>query len=82
MHHSLGNHKSLSRRNFDRAAFKVNEELTFYNIEKLVVLVVPMPVVLSLYDPEADHRVIYLAESLVVPRKFASVRQSLFIDYL
>lgn len=41
-----------------------------------------MPMILSLYDPEADHRVIYLAESLVVPRKLARVRKSLFIDYL
>ena len=41
-----------------------------------------MPMILSLDNPEADHRVIYLAESLVVPRKLARVRKSLFIDYL
>jgi hypothetical protein len=56
--------------------------LALHNIKKLVVFVVLMPVILSLDDPEADHRVIYLAESLVVPREFARVRKSLFIDYL
>src|SRR5260370_42029395 len=82
MHHSRWNNKSLSGRKLDRAAFKVNQQLTGYNIKKLVVLVVLMPVILSVYDPEADHRVIYLAESLVIPRKLACVRESLFVDYL
>jgi hypothetical protein len=82
MHHSLWNDKSLSRRKLDRAVFEINQQLTLYNIKKLVVFVVLMPVILSLYDPEADHRVIYLAESLVVPCKLARVRKSLFVDYL
>jgi hypothetical protein len=56
--------------------------LTIYDVKKLVVFIVLMPVVLALYDPEADHRVIYLAESLVVPLIFARVRKGLFIDYL
>jgi hypothetical protein len=82
MHHSLWNDKSLSRRKLDRAVFKINQQLSINHIKKLIVFVVFMPVVLSLYDPEADHRVIYLAESLVVPRKLARVRESLFINYL
>jgi hypothetical protein len=82
MRHSLWNDESLSRRNFDRTVFKVNQQLTLDNIKKLIVFVVLMPVILSQYDPEADYRVIYLAESLVVPRKFALVRKSLFIDNL
>jgi hypothetical protein len=82
MHHSLWNDKSLSGRKLDGAVFKVNQQSTVYNIKKLVVLIVLMPVILSLHDPEADHRVIYLAESLVVPRKLARVRKSLFVDYL
>jgi len=82
MHHSLWNDKSLSRRKLNRAVFDINQQFTIYKIEKLFVFVVLMPVVLSLYDPEADHRVIYFAESLVVPRKLARVRKSLFIDYL
>ena len=82
MHHSLWNDESLSRRNFDGAVLKVNQQLALHNIKKLVVFIVLMPVILSLYDAEADHRVIYLAESLVVPREFALVRKSLFIDYL
>ena len=82
MHHPIWNDNSLPWRKLDGAVFKINQQLTIYNIKKLVVLVVLMPVILSLYDPEADHRVIYLAESLVVPRKLARVRKRLFIDYL
>lgn len=55
MHHSLGNDESLSRRKLDRAVFKINQQLTVYDVKKLVVFIVLMPVVLALYDPEADH---------------------------
>jgi len=82
MHRSLWNNKSLARRKLDRAVLKINQQLTLYNIKKLIVFIVLMPVVLSVYDPEADHRVIYFAESLVVPGKLAGVRKSFFIDYL
>jgi len=81
MHRSLWNNKSLARRKLDRAVLKINQQLTLYNIKKLIVFIVLMPVVLSVYDPEADHRFIYLAESLVVPLKLARVRKSFFIDY-
>jgi len=80
MHRSLWNNKSLARRKLDRAVLKINQQLTLYNIKKLIVFIVLMPVVLSVYDPEADHRVIYFAESLVVPGKLAGVRKSFFID--
>ncbi len=82
MHRSLWNNKSLARRKLDRAVLKINQQLTLYNIKKLIVFIVLMPVVLSVYDPEADYRVIYFAESLVVPGKLAGVRKSFFIDYL
>jgi len=80
MHRSLWNNKSLPRRKLDRAACKINQQLTLYNIKKLIVFIVLMPVVLSVDDTEADHRVIYFAESLVVPGKLAGVRKSFFID--
>ncbi len=82
MYRSLWNNKSLARRKVDRAVLKINQQLTLYNIKKLIVFIVLMPVVLSVYDPKADHRVIYLTESLVVPPKLARVRKSFFIDYL
>jgi len=82
MHRSLWNNKSLARRKLDRAFLKINQQLTLYNIKKLIVFIVLMPVVLSVDDTEADHRVIYFAESLLVPGKLAGVRKSLFIDYL
>ncbi len=82
MHHALWNDDSLSRRKLDRAALKINQQLAIDYIKKLVILVVLMPVILPLYDPESDHGVIHLAESLVVPGKLAGVCQRLFVDHL
>ena len=80
MHNPPWNNKSLSRRNLDRAVFKVNQQLTFNDVEELVVFVMPMPVIFPLHHAEADYRIIYLAESLVVPPELASVRESLLAD--
>src|SRR5260370_8325411 len=82
MHHAFGNNDSLSRRKLESAAFQINEQLAIHDIKKLVILIVLMPVILSLYDPEPDHGVIDLAERLFVPSKLARVPQHPFINHL
>src|SRR4051794_28952365 len=82
MPHSLWDDKSLSRRKLDRAVFKVNQQLTINNIKEFVLLLVVVPMILTLYNPEPDDRIIHLAESLVVPRELARICKRLFIDYL
>src|ERR1700730_16687783 len=82
MNHSLGNNESLSRRKLNCVILKINQQLALYDIKELAVFLVPMPVIFTLDDAEADHRVIYLAECLVVPRILACIGRSLFINEL
>ena len=51
------------------------------DMEELVVFVVLVPVVLALEHPQPYHRPIHLAERLVIPLEFASIRKSFGIDY-
>jgi hypothetical protein len=80
MHHSLGNDETLSRIKLHRAVFKIDEQLTLDDVEKLVVSIVLVPVILPLHDAKADNGLVYLAERLVVPLEFTGIRKSLGVD--
>src|SRR6266699_5033680 len=82
MHCSLRNDKSMSRRKLDCVMFKIDQQLTLDNIKELVVLVVLVPMIFALYDAEPHHRILYLAESLVIPAILARVGESLFVNHL
>jgi hypothetical protein len=79
---SLWNDKSLSRREFNRVVFKVDQQLSLYDIKEFVIVVVLVPVILSLHNTETNHRIIYLTEGLVVPLVLAPIGKSLLIDHL
>ena len=49
------------------APFEIDQEHTVQDKEELVVLVVLVPVVLALHDPETNDGAVHLAQSLVVP---------------
>src|SRR2546421_12506001 len=49
--HALGHNKTLTRCEFHQAAFKIDEQLSFYHVEKLIVIVMFVPVILALDTP-------------------------------
>ena len=46
---------------------EVDNETALKDKEKLVVVVVFVPVVFALHDPETNDRIVYLTQRLVVP---------------
>jgi len=76
VYHSLWNHKPVQAQ-APRSGPQVDEQLALHNIEKLVVLIVLMPVVLAFNHAHADYRCVHLAERLIEPLVFAGVRRPL-----
>jgi hypothetical protein len=80
MNHLPGNDKALPRIERDGTLFEIDEQLAIHNVEELVIRIVLVPVILTFQHAKADDGVVYLAERLVVPLKFASVGKSLGVD--
>ena len=81
MQHAFGNDKSLSGHEVDRSTFQINQQPTFDNIEKFVVIIVLVPMILALDDANADNRSVDLAKRLIEPR-FTRVGQRFLVDHL
>jgi hypothetical protein len=64
---ALGNDKSLLWLQVDRAIFEIDDEVPFQDKEELIVVLMFVPVVLALHDPEANNGVVHLAKRLVIP---------------
>ena len=54
MPHTFGNDKSLSGRKVDRSLFQINQQPALDNIEKLVVIIVLVPMILALDHANAN----------------------------
>jgi len=67
MDNALRHDIALSRRQVDGLVFKVNDEMSVEDEEKLIIVVVLVPVVFPLHDAKADDRIVHFAERLVVP---------------
>ena len=67
MHHPFRHRKALARTQLDRSALQVNDEAPIDDVEKLVLVVVFMPVELALHDAEPHDAIVYSAQRLVVP---------------
>src|SRR5438067_6399345 len=81
MHDAPGNHEALLRLQVDRAILEIDDEVPFEDEKELIVAVVLVPVILALHHPEADDRVVDLAESLVVPALPALRHQRRHVDH-
>lgn len=73
---------ALTRIERERSVLKINQELAFNHIEKLVVFFVLVPVVLALDNPYPDGRVVHIAECLVEPRMFDLASNFVEVDDL
>jgi hypothetical protein len=67
MHNSLWNDKALVGQKLNGATFEIDDELSTQHEEKLIVVVVLVPVVFPLHYAQAHHRVIHFAKRLIVP---------------
>jgi hypothetical protein len=78
VHDAFGNDDSLARGEVDGAGVvfcgggivgidEIDEETAFDDVEELVLTLVVVPVIVSLHDAQANDRIVYIAEGLVVP---------------
>ena len=67
MRDAFGNDKSLLWLQIDRAILEIDDKVPLQDKEELVVVVMFVPMVLALHDPEANNGVVHLAERLVIP---------------
>ncbi len=67
MDYPLRNDKTLAGLKIDGAILEIDDEVPLEDKEELIVFLMLMPVILALQDAETYDRVVYLAESLVVP---------------
>ena len=67
MHDSLRYDKALLPAKLDAPILEVYDEATVEDEEELVVVVVLVPVILTLQDAQPNHRVVDLAQGLVIP---------------
>ncbi len=67
MNDASRNDKTLLGLKVDRSIFKVDHEVALQDKEKLIILIVLVPMVIALHYPQAHHRVIHFAKRLVVP---------------
>jgi hypothetical protein len=74
------NNKALPRRQFDRAALKINEQLPLDDVEELIIFVVLVPMVLAFDYPQSHYRIVNFTQGLVEPFVFTGIREGLFID--
>ena len=78
---SLGNHKALSRREFNSSMLEIDQKPAVDHIEEFIVSVVFVPVILTLHNSQTHHGLIDLAQCLVVPLVSASVSESFHVDH-
>ena len=50
--------EAFSRLKIDRLVFEINDEVAVQDEEELIIVVVLVPVILTLQDAEANHRVV------------------------
>jgi hypothetical protein len=80
VHDASGNDEALPGSEFNRTAFEIDKQLSLDDIKEFVVIVVLVPVILTLDDSQAHHRLVDLAQRLIEPLVFAGVRESPLID--
>src|SRR5436309_98886 len=79
----FGHNESLLLAKLNTSILQVNDEAALENKEKLVIVLVLVPVIFALHDPETDYRIIHLAQRLVVPASLGTRRyQGGDIDHL
>ena len=74
--------KSLLRSQLHRPIFQIDKEQSFHHVEEFIEIIVFVPMIFTLHDTKADHRVIYATQRLVEPGMADRVNDLGQIDYL
>jgi len=82
MFHAFGDDESLSRRQINGALLQIDQESAADHVEKLILIVVVMPVIFTLDHAQSDNRFVHPAECLVIPLILAGRDQPGDIDLL
>ena len=64
---AFGNDESLLWLQINRAIFEIDHKVPLQNKVELIVVVMFVPVVLALHNPEANDGIVHPAERLVIP---------------
>ena len=67
MFHTLRHDEALPRRKIDNTTFEIDEETAIDHVKEFIQLLMLMPVIFALDNPEPHDRVVYLAKRLVPP---------------
>lgn len=82
MQYALRNGESLPWRELYTPAIQIDQKASFNNVEKLIFIVVLVPVKLTLQNAEPHNAIVYSAQCLIVPGVFARINKRLNIDQL
>src|SRR5262249_5966002 len=67
MHHALWDDKTLIGQELDRSPLEIDYESAAQDIEKLIIIVVFVPMVLALQHAEPHDGIVHPAKRLIVP---------------
>src|SRR5690242_20499776 len=81
MQNSLGDHHALPRTEFHGAAFEINQQLSFDDVEELIIVIMLVPVIFALHHTETNYGAVHLAMRLVVPLVSAGIGEGAFVNY-
>jgi|tagenome__1003787_1003787.scaffolds.fasta_scaffold20647056_1 hypothetical protein len=82
MEHSFGHDKGLPRPEFRNFVFQVDQQFAFDDVEKLVIVIVLVPVIFAFDHSESHYGSIHLTKRLVVPLVRSRIRECLLVDQL
>ena len=78
---AFGDDKTLSWCKVNGLAFQIDQQSTFDHIKEFIITFVFVPVIFAFYNAHPHHRLVHLAQRLVVPLVRARVGESLLIDH-
>ena len=67
MHHALWDDKALIGQELDRSPLEIDYKSAAQDVEKLIIIVVFVPVVLALHYTEPHDGIVHPAKRLIVP---------------
>jgi len=82
MNDASGDDKPLPRPQINRAIFQVDQETTVDDVEKLVQILVGVPMVLALHNAKSHNRIVHTAKCLVIPFVGAGIDELLNVNDL
>ena len=81
MHNSSWNREPLTRLQLHGSILEIDQKFSFDDVEKLVQVIVLVPMIFTLHYAKSNDSVVHLAQRLVIPFVGIGVDQPLNVDY-